>query len=94
MANVEGKGIIARGRNGMKVAAGTDVSKGHLDVSISTGKVKRFVNEEEGVKALASVCASELAGAQRKAETQYRTMPAPRRLAIPVPSPSVSWLPV
>ena len=53
MANVEGRGIIARGRNGMKVAAGIDVSKGHLEVSVSAGKVKRFVNDEEGVKALA-----------------------------------------
>ena len=38
----------------MKVAAGIDVSKEHLDVSISGGKVKRFVNGEEGVKALSS----------------------------------------
>ncbi len=54
MANVEGRGIIACRRDGMKVAAGIDVSKGHLDVSISAGKVKRFVNGEEGIEALTS----------------------------------------
>lgn len=54
MANVEGISIIAGGRYGMKVAAGIDVSKSHLDVSISAGKVKRFVNGEEGIKELAS----------------------------------------
>ena len=54
MANVEGTGIIARRRCGMKVAAGIDVSKSHLDVSVSAGKVKRFSNGEEGIEALAS----------------------------------------
>ena len=38
----------------MKVAAGIDVSKEHLDVSISAGKVSRFANGEEGIDALAS----------------------------------------
>ena len=38
----------------MKVAAGIDVSKEHLDVSVSAGKVKRFLNGEEGIEALAS----------------------------------------
>ena len=38
----------------MKVAAGIDVSKEHLDVSVSAEKSRRFVNAEEGIEALSS----------------------------------------